>query len=56
MKRGEVKLLVLTLGFLAGYMLAKEGVSLGEIVKAASFFDREHTVISPEVEQEKSVK
>ena len=56
MKRGEGKLLVMALGFLAGYILAKEGISLGEIVKVASQFDLKDTVISHEVEQETSVK
>ena len=56
MRRGEGKLLVLALGFLAGYMLAKEGLSLAEIVKVASQFGLKDTVISHEVEQEKTVK
>ena len=42
-------MLKLALGFIAGYLLAKEGVSLGEMARILAY-------IRPEVEQEKTVK
>ena len=48
-KRNDSTLLKLALGFIAGYLLAKEGVSLGEMARILAY-------IRPEVEQENTVK